>query len=268
MKKLLCAMLCVLMLLSAAACGKKPQEQQDTQEPDEVDTSVPVDWYADYSTFVDNHYDTLLSACGQISGFAFLDLDRDGTPELLVYDQGASAAMGVNVFDLDGDEIVCVSCCFDASVLDEMSVRAGEQVGEISINANGESSFRLLERPTDGTQFYIVESGNGAELFLWRELIEFGCDENGLVTLESLMYRMDTYDENTHELADSEFTVSGETADADAYNEAYTAFFAGVQETGFSIPDVFLWSGDYTQTHDSCMTMLRDAADVYRDAVA
>lgn len=268
MKKLLCVLLCALMLVSAAACGTKPQEPDVPDVPDKPDVSAPVDWYADYTAFVDDHYDALLAACGQISGFAFLDLDRDGTPELLVYDGGASAAMGVNLFDLDGDELVCVSCCFDESLLSKLPVRAGEQVGKVFINANGESSFRLLETPSDGSQFYIVESGNGTALFLWRELIRFGCDEDGLVTLESLMYRRDLYDEATMEPAGSECTVGGEPADAAAYDAAYAAFFAGVQETGFSIPDVFLWTGDYAQTHDGCMTMLWDAADAYRDAAA
>lgn len=268
MKKLLCALLCALMLVSATACGAKPQEPDVPDVPDEPDVSAPVDWYADYTAFVDNHYDALLSACGQISGFAFFDLDRDGTPELLVYDAGASAAMGVSFFDLDGDEPVCVSCGFDETLLDKLPVRAGKQAGEIAVNANGAASFRLLEDPADGTQFYIVESGNGALDFSWRELIRFGCEEDGLLTLESLMYRRDTYDPVTFDSTGSACTVAGEPADADAYDAAYAAFFAGVRETGFSVPDVFLWTGDYAQTHDGCMAMLRDAADAYRDATA
>ena len=268
----LAALLCFALLAGCAQQPAAPVRPDPAPEapdvPDKPDVSAPVDWYADYAAFVDDHYDALLAACGQISGFAFLDLDRDGTPELLVYDGGASAAMGVNLFDLDDGGLVCVSCCFDESLLSKLPVRAGEQVGKVFINANGESSFRLLETPADGTQFYIVESGNGAALFLWRELIRFGCDESGLVTLESLMYRRDLYDEATMEPAGSECTVGGEPADADAYDKACAAFFAGVQETGFSIPDVFLWTGDYTQTHDGCMAMLRDAADTYRDAAA
>lgn len=265
MKKLLCLLLSVLLLLSAAACGAPPQEP-DT--PDGPSPAAPTDWYTAYADFVDGYYDALLAACGQISGFAFLDLDRDGTPELLVYDAGASAAMGVSFFDLDGDEPVCVSCGFDETLLDQLPVRAGKQAGEIAVNANGAASFRLLEDPADGTQFYLAESGNGALDFSWRELIRFGCDADGLLTLESLMYRRDTYDPVTLDSTGSACTVAGEPAGADAYDAAYAAFFAGVRETGFSVPDVFLWTGDYAQTHDGCMAMLRDAADAYRDATA
>ena len=73
-------------------------------------------WQDSYLAFLDDCYDIFAALWPDgISGLGFIDLDLDGTPELVVFDQGASATMGVHLFDLSGDWVYCVSSELDSA---------------------------------------------------------------------------------------------------------------------------------------------------------
>lgn len=192
-----------------------------------------------FRSFLSDNYKTLSAGfSGGISGLGFIDLDLDGEIELLIFDAGASAAMGLQFFDVIDDTVECVSANMSAIG----SAFGGDHLSGVCVNANSFDDFRLMQDKATGERFFLVESGNGAVDFSYRELIRFGCS-NGALTLESLLYRYEEYDPETGALTDARFELAGEPADQAAYESAHTQFFDALEDTGYKASGAMLWDG-------------------------
>lgn len=214
----------------------------------------------DFRAFLSENYQKLSDAFfGGISGIGFADLDMDGGIEMLIFDAGASTAMGIQFFDIIDGSVECVSANMDAVG----TTFGGEHMSDVVVNANAFDSFRLVEDISTGEKFYVVQSGNGASDFSYSELVRFGSD-NGVLTLTSIMYKHEDYDINNGDVTGENFIVDGKGTNRFAYEFAYSKFFAGVTDTGYVAKGVFMWeNSDYELSFDGLMAMADKALALY-----
>lgn len=236
---------------------------QETRAPE---TETQLDPFEQYRAFLDTNYDKLSELCyGGIAGVGFIDLDLDDIPELLIFDAGASAAMGVQFFDIvDGDgRVECVS----ANMLDLGVAFGGENLSELYVNANYFEDFRLTAT-ADGEQSFHVISGNGAIDFGYSELIVFtGEPVEGAgkrLSLESLLYRYDDYDAETGEIISTKCTIAGQSVSVGEYESRLAQFTSSHEDAGYEAFGVFIWEDkSYTNDYAGFSAMLEKAIAGY-----
>jgi len=253
-----------------AATAETTPEPSGTQEvspspaPEPSAPEVYGDWAAIFTDFLRENYDSLNTLCyGGIAGVGFIDLDLDGTPELLLFDAGASAAMGVQFFDIADGREVCVS----ANNPDLRQPYGAGYFTDVYVNANYFDDFRLMEDQESGERYFLVESGNGAEDFLYREVIRFGRDGSGVLTLTSLLYRYESYspdDSGNMVLSSANYTQNGQSITGAEYTAAYDALFASVKQTDYTPAGVFIWEvKDYDGGLESFLSLVQTAVERY-----
>ncbi len=295
MKKCLHILLAVCLLLCAAACTQAPpQPGLTTEEPSAVspaadspapetpevpsDPETPGDAPGDtpdepgqepaetdsfdiYKAFLEENFDRISELCyGGIAGVGFIDLDIDGTPEMLLFDSGASAAMGVQLFDItDKDGAVeCVS----ANMMDLGQEFGGTHYSTLYVNANYFDDFRLMRSDSGETRFF-VDSGNGALDFSYSELIEFS-GTDGILGLTSVLYRYDDFDIDSGETVSTHCSYLGESISADDYESRLSKFRSAWQDTGYEAFGVFIWEEkNYSTEYDGFMSMVNAAISGY-----
>jgi len=237
-----------------AASPTPPPSPEPTPEP----TPEIEDWETLYLTFLSENYDALMDAYPQgMVGVGFIDLDLDGSPELLLFDQGASVSMGVQFFDVADGFVTCVS----ASMIPVGRAFGGDYFTPVYVNANFFEDFRLVER-ADGERFFYVESLNGNEEFSYSEIIRFG-KSGGALSLESLLYKYEDYDPETGELSHVRCQVRGENVSLETYEQRFAEFFQA-EDSGYAAAGVFLWNDkSYTVSYEGFMAMAEKAAAVY-----
>lgn len=275
MKRFIKMLLAALIMLSLCACGAAEDgpapgpaegplatEPADTPAPAvEPEASLPATaegWQEVYLTFLDENYDIFAALWPEgLSGVGFIDLDLDGTPEMLVFDLGASATLGVQLFDQRDGRVYCVS-----SGLDSAAGAFGEEYfTPLSICASYFESFRLIETE-DGHVFW-VQSANGTLESAWDEVIRFDCVDGVLVPV-SVCSRYLESNVETGEVIAEDYTVAGEASDAAGYEQAAAPYVNGA-DTGYEAVGMFLWNNmkHYDTTYDGFMAMARDAATAY-----
>lgn len=281
MKRLVTALLAAVLMMGLCACGAPEPEQNIPDQPaaaamettaQGVTTAAPQPdepgaetlpvaaegWQDAYLTFLDDNYDIFAAIWpGGLSGVGFIDLDLDGTPEMVVFDLGASATLGAQLFDLVEGQVHCIS-----SVTDSASGAFGEEYfTTLSICASYFESFRLI-RGEDGYSFW-VESANGTLESAWDELIRFDC-VNGVLTPVSVCSRYMESDVETGEVVLETYTVGPETSDAEGYAQAAAAYTQG-EDAGYEAVGMFLWNNmkRYDTTYEGFMAMATDAATAY-----
>lgn len=212
-----------------------------------------------YSTFLTENYDMLNEALfGSIAGIGFIDLDCDGCRELILFDSGASAAMGVQFFDIVNGKVECVS----ANMPSIMKLYGGEHVTDNYVNANLMEDFRLMENKTTGERFFLIESGNGNIEFYYRELIRFG-SADGVLSLSSLAYKHDTLDIDTGESVSQQFRVDDKQVSLGEYNSAVAKIFGDAKDLGLECRGVFMWEQtSYQNGFDGYMEMVTKAMEL------
>lgn len=213
-----------------------------------------------YRTFLSENYQKLSDAFfSGISGIGFIDLDMDGGIEMLILDAGASAAMGLQFFDIIDGSVECVSANMDTVG----TIFGGKHMSNVIVNANTFDSFRLVKNKSTGEKFFIIQSGNGAVDFCYSELVRFGTD-NGILTLTSLMYKHEDYDMDSRIITGENFKVNGEDADRSTYEYAYCEFFSNVTDTGYIAKGVFMGeNADYELSLDGLVAMTDKALTLY-----
>ncbi|MCD8116488.1 MAG: hypothetical protein LUE21_05140 [Oscillospiraceae bacterium] len=296
MKRLIMILLAMAAALSLCACSGQNQEEAGqttappaTAEPLATETaqvtasvsteesaasaipssveplSIPeaVDgWQESYLAFLDDNYDIFAALWPEgMTGVGFVDLDLDGTPEMIVFDQGASATLGAQLFDLVDGQVACVS-----STLDSASGAFGDEYfTTVSVCTSYFEAFRLSYTVDDGWCFW-VDSANGTLESTWNEIIRFDC-ENGALTPVSVCTRYLESDEETGLVVVESYTVSGQEAQASDYDGAANIYLYG-QDAGYEAAGVFLWSDNsYDTTYDGLMAMARAAVDAYKPIV-
>lgn len=207
---------------SAAAASDSPSAAASASASPET-TAPAVDNAArcrSFRTFLSDNYKTLSAAFNNgISGIAFLDLDCDGGIEMVLFDAGASAALGAEFFDLDADGAVeCVSSNLDAVG----KTFGGRELSSVIVNANRFDDFRLMQG-SGNTQYFVVQSGNGALDFKYTELVRFGRDKNDVLTLESLYYDYQDMDDDGN-VTNESWKVAGKSATKAEYDAAVKDF--------------------------------------------
>lgn len=279
MKRLIGGLLALVLAVSLCACGSaesqvntpasstvvptaEPAASSSVPEQQEETASVLPEavegWQEAYLTFLDENYD-IFSAIwpGGMSGVGFIDLDLDGTPEMVLFDLGASATLGVQLFDLVDGQVYCVS-----SVMDSASGAFGEEYfTPVSICASYFESFRLV-RSEEGYHFW-VESANGTLESAWDEQIRFDC-EDGVLTPVSVCSRYMESNVDTGEIILETYTVGQEESDAEGYAQAALAYTEG-EDMGHEAAGMFLWDNmkRYDTTYEGLMAMAADAATAY-----
>lgn len=210
-----------------------------------------------YRTFLSDNYKALSDAfTGGISGIGFLDLDCDGGIEMVLFDSGASAALGAEFFDIVDGRVECVS-----SNLDTVGKAfGGSHLSSVVVNANRFDDFRLMESTDATQQFFVVQSGNGARDFKYNELIKFGHDKNNVLTLESLYYKYQDTDDNGN-VTNESYKVAGTSAAKPEYDAADKTFQKSVTDMKYTAKGIFIWdSGANYETSSAGLQQMAEKA--------
>lgn len=266
-----------LLLVSLAACvsSASPMDSALPKETDEAhatatatespsaDHSQPPaadeKWEEIFTDFLTENYEKLAETfISGIPGVGFIDLDVDGSPELILFDAGASASMGVQLFDIVDDKVTCVSANM-TTVAEEFG---GEHLSDVSVNASFFEDFRLMETSA-GERYFIVESGNGAIDFSYTEIVRFD-NENGALSLQSLLYKYEEYNDDTGAVLSARYEQAGTEINEATYNSLYSSYFQDASDTGFKAEGMFIWDcNNYVEGYDGLMIMTQDAIDLY-----
>lgn len=233
-----------------------PTTNSDLPAPTEIPDAV--DWAALYLDYCEANYEILEGPnYPGFTGAGFIDLDLDSVPELVLFDTGASAAMGVWLFDIVEGVVQCVSS--SGGVLDD--VLKSPWYSNVVVNACYFEDF-MLYRSTKGDCF-CVSSGNGAEDFFYRELIRFGRGENDVLTLESLAFQYVENDTDGNEIS-ARYTLSGQESDKAAYDAFIAQFARDYVYSGYEPAGVFIWGEDqFAPENGGLLEMVRAAVDAY-----
>ena len=244
----------VLCLLAGCAGTAKPTSTPAPAEspavPAVTPTQAPVsDWAALYRSFLENTELPLPLSYG-VTAVGLCDLDFDVTPELILFDQGASAACGVHFYDIDDvDTVVYVSGNSDAQPL-----------SSISVSATGAADFHLLSLP-DGSKMFYCDSGNGNDQFLFRACIAFERGET--LELREVAWWSGDYDEASGDYLPTDYRVDGKDATKDEYTKALDTFFDGTEELPCPLALIRLFDGDYSSDVSGLLAMYDDTCAAY-----
>lgn len=209
-----------------------------------------------FRSFLDENYSRLEEAGGaSVAGIGFIDLDLDGSSEMILFDDGASASMGVNIFDIIDGKVHCIS----ANTQMIGAEFGGKYLSEIVICANFMEDFRLLEDSATGERFVVVESYNGNIEATYSELIRFG-KEDGLLTLNSIMYKYEEYDVETGDVTAQKFRVGHTDAMLSGYTSFSEDFYNANADLGLECRGVFVWeTADYVKSRENFMLLVDQA---------
>ena len=209
-----------------------------------------------FRAFLSDNYQKLSEAFfGGISGIGFVDLDMDGGIEMLIFDIGASAAMGLQFFDIVDGSVECISANMDAVG----TSFGGKHFSKVIVTANYFEEFRLMEDNTTHEKFFTVSSCNGAADFSYSELIRFGNDD-GVLTLTSLLYLYQDFNIDSGAVIGETYKVNGIDSGRDQYSAAYEKIFSEISDTGFKAKGVFLSERkDYENGLDGLLVMAEKA---------
>lgn len=227
--------------------------------PESLATLENEEWKTIYKNFLTESYETLKEACiGGIAGIGFIDLDLDGAGEMIIFDFGASAAMGVQIFDIVDGKVECISANMEF-VRDKF---AGDHFSSQYVNTGLFESFRLMEDNASGKRFFMVESGNGATDFNYQEWIYFGNDDD-IVTLTSKLYKHENFDEEGEVVnavcAQGELTVS-----LDRFEEELVILQGASKDTQYEAKGTFIWEDEsYYEEFNGFMNMVDNSIKIY-----
>lgn len=281
MRRHLAIVLAILISLTLVACEGTPAVPEGiSPSPEPVSNTdvlpTPSDIVRDrttvdntereqlYLSFLSDNYNAFASVMySGISGIGFVDLDCDGGMEMIVFDAGASAAMGLQLFDIIDGKVECVSA--NLSEIGEQF--GGENLSQKSINANYFYDFRLMANKQTGEKFFSITSGNGAVDFAYSELIRFGADGENL-SLTSVFYKYEDFDEDTGDVTDANYRVGEKVCELAEYSAAKTAFEEENEDTQLEIKGVFAWeSSSYTDGLDGLLAMADKAITLAKDQI-
>lgn len=276
MKKtlIILVVLCLCCTLGACSANKEsvpPATPAPTQAPTALPEFVPSapeeatgerQEFALYREFLGVNYVPLTQSCTFISGVGLCDLDLDGVAELILFDAGASSAMGVQFFDIADGEVVCVS----ASCVEVGSRYKGAGFDKRHyVNTADFSAFRLVENGV-GEVFFTVTSMNGDDTLRFIERFRFGCND-GLLTLSALCCANEGYDGETGEKKYTVYTRDDETLSEQEYN-AINQMLDTANDLGYTLSGFFHWQGeDFSTEYGGVMAMFDMAVQGYVPAV-
>ncbi len=250
-------LLIVLAVLSGcfAVCGASAP----TAVPETVVLPQPAEgWQDSYLAFMENNYDIFSALWPDgLGGVGFIDLDLDGTPEMVAFDQGASAALGAQIFDLINGQVYCVSSTLDSAA----GAFDSTYLSPVHVCTSFFESFRL-SRTAAGWCFW-VDSSNSTEQTAWDEIVRFD-SVGGVLTPVSVCYRYLEFDQDSGLVVAENYTAGGSPADAAGYQGAANVYQEAL-DAGYEAKGMFCWNDmdRYSAGHDGLMTMVKDALTAY-----
>jgi len=278
MKRILCLLTAVIYVVMLCGCSTTYQAKmspvettaavtpkETTAEPAVQQSAAPSpsetpgDWAANYTAFLEDNYDVITALWPEgLTGVGFIDLDLDGTPEMVLFDMGASATLGVQLFDYVDGKVWCVSSVQP----DAAGAFGAEHMSALSVCASYFESFRLM-RGNDGKPYFYVTSANGTIDSSWEEIIRFS-SQDGFLTLQSVCYRDSLCNTETGLVIAETYEVGGTESTEEQYNKALSAEKAA-KDLGYEAKGVFLWNdmSRYDTTCNGLLAMARDAAAAY-----
>lgn len=209
-----------------------------------------------FRNFLTENYSQLSSALyGGIAGVGFIDLDCDGGMEMLLFDAGSSASMGVQFFDIINGVVECIS----ANITSVGESFGGDHFTKTYVNANLFDDFRLMENKQTGERFFLVTSWNGALDFCYSELIKFPA-EGEVLTLKSLAYKLEELDEDTGESINVKYKVGSGDVTEKEYRAETERIFSQMEDVGLEAKGVFAWEDEaYTDGLEGLLQMVEKA---------
>lgn len=282
MRRHLAIVLAILISLTLVACEGTPAVPDGgiSPSPEPVSNTdvspAPSDVVRDRTTvdnaereqlflsFLSDNYNALAGVMyNGIAGIGFVDLDCDGGMEMIMFDAGASAAMGLQLFDIIDGKVECVS----ANLSDIGEQFGGEHFSKTYVNANYFDDFRLMANKQTGERVFSITSGNGAMDFAYSEIIQFGAEGENL-TLTSVCYKYEDFDENTGDVTGANYKVGDKVCEESEYSAAKTAFEEENEDTQLEIKGVFAWeSSSYTDGLDGLLAMADKALSLAKDQI-
>ncbi len=226
--------------------------------PNALVLAPPVDgWQDSYISFLDSNYDIFAALWPDgMGGAAFIDLDLDGTPEMVLFDLGASVSMGAHIFDIIDGSVECVSSALDSA----QNAFGGSHWSSVGVNAGFFEAFRLCK--SDNGWCFWVDSNNGTMESTWDEIVRFD-SVGGVLTPVSVCDRYLEFDMDSGLVVTERYTVAGQSTDNVGYDQASLAYQAG-PDAGYEAKGVYVWdSGAYTADREGLTAMVRDAAAAY-----
>ncbi len=215
-------------------------------------------WSEAYVDFLNDNYDILAALWPDgITGVGFIDLDLDSTPEMVLFDQGASATLGVQLFDQIDGQVYCVSSTNENA----RGAFDDKHLSSMTVCASFFEAFRLSSTE-DGYRFW-VSSANGTMETAWDEIVSFG-EEDGVLTLTSVCTRWLETDPETGVVVEERYTAYSQEAEEADYRTAATRY-TDARDTGYDARGVFLWNDmqSYDTTCEGLLAMARDAVKAY-----
>ena len=243
---------------ASETAGASPSAEITAAPSSPAASPAPVDNTARcrvFRTFLSDNYKALSEAFNDgISGIGFIDLDCDGGIEMVLFDSGASAALGAEFFDIVNGSVECVSSNLEAVG----KTFGGGHLSDVTVNANRFDDFRLMKDAKTGKSFFVVESGNGALDFKYTELIRFGCGDDDVLTLKSLFYDHQDLDDDGNVTAEN-WKLDGESATKAEYDAASKDFDKNASDQKYTAAGVFLW--DSAANYESSEAGLQQMAE-------
>lgn len=287
MRKVILALIAAILIFSLCGCSEAPEGELSSAAgdvfavPDETPPEYPEETEVPFveetmpaptpneedekatrifREFLSDNYDKLMElSFKSIAGIGFIDLDLDGVRELILFDAGASASMGVQFFDIVDGEVQCVS----SNIQGIGEAFGGKYFSDIIVNANFMEDFRLRENKSTGERVFVVESKNGSIESFFSETIRFGSSE-GVLTLSPVFYKYEEYNTETSDVLLQKFLVGGKDATASEYSSAADKFESESKDMGLECRGVFIWENDeYSENYKSFMENVDKALALY-----
>lgn len=287
MRKGLLVLFAAMLIFSLCGCSEEPEASVNSVSvpvspaPQEARTEAPVETEDHavteaqpssavseedeqaaqiYKDFLSENYDRIMEITFKsIAGLGFIDLDLDGIRELILFDAGASASMGVQLFDIVGGEVLCVS----ANVQGLAEAFGGADYSGLVVNANLMEDFRLKENKSTGERFFVVESKNGNVESSYSEYIRFE-NNNGVLALSSIFYKYEEYDTETNTVILQEFRVGDRAAGVAEYTSEVDRFNSDNVDMALECRGVFIWeNNEYLESYKSFMDNVEKAMTLY-----
>ena len=244
-----------------------PTTPTDASPPSSEPTpdAPPVEnWEENYRTFIKTEYDKIFeSFVSGIAGLGFIDLDFDTSPEFVIFDLGASTSMGVQIFDVIGGEVECVS----ANIPLVGEVFGKGHLSTASINANEFAAFRLMREQATGNPLFVAYSVNGAVDFLNSEILTFTRGASDEVVVSKFLSKFEEYAESDggeRVLSSQRFEYRGEEIDEASYASAMAEFESGYEDADYEARGVFIWeNAAYEKEFQGLIAMFDAAVKAY-----
>lgn len=224
---------------------------------------VPSSVSADETDYKEIYFDFLkdeLITKNNWIGATLADLNLDGTPELIMYDGGASASAGVNVFQIIDNKVQLRSGYY-GKYSDTYQYLNKDYLLDLSFmgwspsdfNEDEEYTFSLRRNIDTGKLMYIHFCWEAAAAFEESTLLCFS--EDALVDVYEKSYKDIVMDEGTFDIISSDYRIDGNAVSAEDYDAAYNEFLDTWQDTGYELK--------YLEGHKCTEQKIRDFLNYY-----